>query len=434
MNKQITAVLVGAGNRADVYARTSFTHPEKLKIVGIVDPDPVRRKLMGDRYNVPETNRFVCVEDFVQRDRFADCVINGTMDHLHIATSVPVLDKGYHLLLEKPFAVNEAEVETLTEAARRNDRKVVIGHVLRYTSFYKAIKQHLLNGDIGRVISIEMCEHVNYLHMATSYVRGKWRSEKLCFAPMLLAKSCHDMDIMMWMMNDTAPALLSSFGGDFQYGADRKPPQAGTRCMVDCPLEQECSYAARNAYLSCNRWPAYVWRCLDGAPDQSMERKEHSLKTDNPYGRCVWDFERDGNVDHQTVMVQFRNGATGTFSMIGGSARSERNIHIIGTKGELKGTFEDSTYILRWRTPEKSRGYTDQCIDLNIIGDKTGEKGGHADGDRNLVLDFIDYLNGHAPTISCTTLEDSRISHLVVFKAMEAMYTGSVVAVDLHRK
>ena len=187
MDKQISVVLVGAGNRANMYASVSLVSPEKMKVVGIVDPDPVRRELMREKYSVPHENCFDHVEDFVQREKFADAVINGTMDHLHVPTSIPVLEKGYDLLLEKPFAVNEEEMQRLNAVAKQYGSKVVIGHVLRYTDFYKAIKNHVLSGDVGKIISIEMCEHVSYHHLGVAYVRGKWRSEKLCFTPMLLA-------------------------------------------------------------------------------------------------------------------------------------------------------------------------------------------------------------------------------------------------------
>ena len=105
-NKPLKAVLVGAGNRANVYASTSADHPDKLKVVGIVDPDPVRREIMREKYDVPHENCFGDVAEFTVREKFADVVINGTMDHLHVPTSVPVLENGYDLLLEKPFAVN----------------------------------------------------------------------------------------------------------------------------------------------------------------------------------------------------------------------------------------------------------------------------------------------------------------------------------------
>lgn len=434
MSNPIKAVIVGAGNRADVYSTIALTNPEKLQIVGIVDPDKVRRDIIKEKYSVPDENCFDTVDKFVAREKFADAVINGTLDHLHVETSIPVLKKGYDLLLEKPFAVNEAEMNEIVKVANENHRKVYICHVLRYTPFYSAIKKHLLNGEIGDIISIEMCEHVNYTHMAVSYVRGKWRSEKVCFAPMLLAKSCHDIDLMMWMMKDTKPVSVASFGNDFQFTPDKKPKEAGTRCMVDCPLCETCIFSAYTNYIvRPKRWSQYVWKCLEKEckiDDIPLERKIESLKTDNPYGRCVWDYQRDGNVDHQSVIVNFANGATGTFNMVGGSAKSERNIHIIGTLGEIKGTFEDSKYVIRKMNPETREPYKEELYDLKITGDMIGANGSHGGGDGRLAMDFVDSLMGKEPSISCTDINDSITSHLVVFKAEEARKSGKIVKID----
>ena len=430
MQKMITVVLVGAGNRANVYASVSLEYPEKMKVVGIVDPDPVRRELMRERYNVSMENCFADVSEFVKREKFADAVINGTMDHLHVPTSIPILEKGYDLLLEKPFAVNEQEMNELVDVARKYGNKVVIGHVLRYTDFYQAIKKHVLNGDIGKIISIETCEHVSYHHMAASYVRGKWASEKVCFAPMLLAKSCHDVDILLWMMKETEPLQVVSFGSDFQFGKERKPEGAGNRCMKDCPYVEDCIFSSKSNYLAYPRWGQYVWKCLEANKNLTPEQQAESLKTDNRYGKCVWDFERDGNVDHQAVVFNFKNGATGTFSMVGGCAKPERNIHIVGTLGEIKGTFDDSRYVVRKMSPSTSSiGYTETVYDLNVKGDMIGAAGGHGGGDQKLVYDFLDYLNGHAPSVSCATLEDSVISHRAVFKAMQSKYNGEIVKI-----
>lgn len=426
MAKQIKVVLLGAGNRANVYAKTALKHPDLMQVVGIVDPDPVRRELMREKYGVDPSCCYADVSEFVAVEKFADAVINGTMDHLHVPTSIPVLEKGYDLLLEKPFATNEEEARELCRVAHENGRRVVIGHVLRYTDFYRAIKEQLLSGVIGQIISIESCEHVNYHHMAVSYVRGKWRSEQLCFAPMLLAKSCHDIDILVWMMGDNAPVRVSSFGADFQFGKARKPAGAGERCVVDCPYEKDCCFSARANYLAADRWGQYVWKSLEGEGELTAERKAESLATDNPYGRCVWDFERDGNVDHQTVHIQFANGATGSFTMVGGSAKSERNIHIVGTKGEIKGTFEDGRFVVRVMLPGTKAGYAERVYDMNASDDMIGARGGHGGGDRNLVLDFLDYLNGAKPSVCCATLEDSLRSHLVVYAADRARKNNAI--------
>lgn len=428
MDKQITAILVGAGNRANTYASVQFNFPEKLKVVGLVDPNPERLQYMKERFNVPDENCFDYVDALCKREKFADVVINGTMDQLHVDTAIPTLEKGYDLLLEKPFAVNEEEMDRLREVAQRCGSKVVICHVLRYTKFYKAIKNHILNGDIGDIVSIEMNEHVGFHHMCVSYVRGKWRSEEICFAPMLLAKSCHDVDLMMWMMKPVKPVSVVSFGSEFIYGPQNKPEGAGTRCMVDCPIKDECAYSAESNYIDVLRWPQYVWNDSPELRNLPVEEKRKLLETTNPYGKCAWDFDRGGNVDHQTLIVNFENGATGTFSMIGGTAQSERNIHIVGTKGEIKGLFGSSKYVLRTLTPSKDyAGFTETEYDVNVTGDMIGATGGHGGGDKGLMLDFLEYMNGHEPSVSCTTLEDSVVSHHTVFCANESRKTGTII-------
>ena len=200
--------------------------------------------------------------------------------------------------------------------------------------------------------------------------------------------------------------------------------------MTDCPISQSCIFSADANYLTTPRWKQYVWKELEAIENPTDEQKAHSLKTDNPYGRCVWDFERDGNVDHQTVIVQFESGATGSFSMIGGSAKSERNIHIVGTRGEIKGTFEDSRYVVRTMDPCTKSGYAERVYDLNVQGDKIGAMGGHGGGDGKLVLDFLDYLNDQPLSISCATLEDSIASHRAVFKAEQARKSGQIVRIE----
>ncbi len=437
----VTVVLVGAGDRADVYAAYALSNPDKMKVVGIVDPHKIRNDIMRDKYNVPAENCFESVEEFVKREKFADAVINGTMDHLHVQTSIPILRKGYDMLLEKPFAVNKEEMQELVDVVKETGRKVYICHVLRYAPFYSMIKQHLIDGDIGDIITVQLDEHVSYHHMATSYIRGKWRSKETCFANMLLAKSCHDIDLMMWMLSNTNPVSVTSYGTDFQFGAKNKPENAGTRCMVDCPLNEQCSFSAQYQYVEPQRWDQYVWQPLEAKghcwelwKPLDAEQKEilaDSLKTYNEYGKCVWDFDRQDNVDHQSVIVNFKNGATGVFNMVGGCARSERNIHIIGTKGEIKGELDGGKFYLRTIDPKEQTGYKEQSFDINEIGDSAGERGAHGGGDIRLIKDFCNTIEGGEISISCTDILDSLKSHLVVFTAEESRETGNSVNINL---
>ena len=328
-NKPVTAIIVGAGHRAFVYSELAKVRPDLLKIVGVADPNPVRRKKAMEYFGFGEDMCFETAQELAEKGKLADTVINGTMDEQHIDTAVPLLEAGYDMLLEKPFAVNEKEMRYLVDVAKKNGSKVMICHVLRYAPFYSSIKKHILNGDIGDIISIEMCEHVSYHHMAVSYVRGKWASEKECHAPMLLAKCCHDIDIMMWLMSETKPTQIASFGGKYQFKPENAPENAGTRCLVDCPLVDECLYSAKRIYIDHpDRWSFYVWDALEGKENVTIEDKINLLKGDSPYGVCA--FKSDNNVvDHQSVLVNFESGATGTHNMVGGSAEPRRNIHII---------------------------------------------------------------------------------------------------------
>ena len=248
-DKPITAIIVGAGHRAFTYAKLAITNPELLKIVGVADPDKIRQKKAMEMFGFPKENCFDSAEELAKAPKFADAVINGTMDEQHLATSLPLLKKGYDMLLEKPFATNEKEMRELVNCVKENGNKVMICHVLRYTPFYLSIKEIVHSGEIGDIINIQTSEHVSYHHLSTSYVRGKWANSDRCHTSMLLAKCCHDIDIMMWMMSETKPVSISSFGSKFQFKPENAPKDAGTRCLVDCPLVDTCRYSAKRLYL-----------------------------------------------------------------------------------------------------------------------------------------------------------------------------------------
>ena len=371
-NQPITAVIVGAGHRAFVYSKLALTDPDKLKIVGVADPDKIRQKKAMEMFGFPKENCFDSALELSRVPKFADAVINGTMDEQHVETSIPLLKKGYDMLLEKPFATNEKEMRELVSCVKENGNKVMICHVLRYTPFYLSIKERVASGEIGDIINIQTCEHVSYHHLSTSYVRGKWANSDVCHTSMLLAKCCHDIDLMMWMMSDTQPSMISSFGSKFQFKPENAPKEAGTKCLVDCPLVDTCRYSAKRLYLDQpKRWAFYIWDKLEGIENPTDEDRINLLKGDSNYGRCI--YKCDNNVvDHQSVLVSFKNGATGTHNMVGGSAGPMRRIHIIGTKGEIYGDFEESKFTVAKIHPTKTDEKTVEVVDLNVNGQTTG--------------------------------------------------------------
>ena len=425
----VRTVLVGAGDRARTYAEYALKHPEKMQVVGLVDPRKEAITVGNKLYHVPAEHCFSSVEEFLAYPRFADAVINGTMDQLHVKTTLPLLEAGYDVLLEKPFAVSDQEVDMLCEAAKRNKRFVMICHVLRYAPFYHLIKRELLSGKIGEIINIQMSEEVSYHHMAASYVRGKWSSEKLCFAPMLLAKCCHDIDLMVWFNSDTVAESVASFGSNYQFTPERKPEGSAQRC-ADCKLEPDCLFSAFKHYVERGTWGQYVWTCFDGKDNVSKEDKIASLKGDNPYGRCVWACKEHDIVDHQSVIVNFQNGSTGTLNMVGGASEGIRDIRIVGTKGEIIGNFKKQKFVVQTINPDVPGMFTSQEIDANETDDIDGMTGGHGGGDLRLAADFIDYLLTGKKSIACTEVGVSAIGHKIVFAAERSRKTGKVIKLD----
>ncbi|NPV07915.1 MAG: Gfo/Idh/MocA family oxidoreductase [Anaerolineae bacterium] len=427
MSQPVTAVIVGAGHRALTYAAYSRHRPDELQIVGVADPLEYRRRQVADLYGLRPDQCFETAEQLAARPRMADAVINGTMDHQHVPTSLPLLEAGYDILLEKPFATNEEEMWDLVRTARRHGRKVMICHVMRYAPFATAMRQRVARGDIGEIISVQTLEHVSYHHMVVGYVRGKWNRKDVCGSPMLMAKCCHDLDFITWMKSGIAPVRVSSFGSNMQFRPEKAPPGAGTRCLVDCPIEADCLYSARKHHIDHpQRWSFYVWAGLEEMENPTIEDKIHSLKTDNPFGRCVWKCDNDV-VDHQSVMIEFEDGCTATHNMVGGASKPMRAMHLVGTIGELQGVLHDSRFVVRHIDPRPGHEYSEEVVEVDVKGDMDGAFGGHAGGDARLAADFIRFVRGETPSISCTSLEDSIRGHLIGFRADVAMEEGRVV-------
>lgn len=420
MKKPLTAIIVGGGHRSLTYASLAQTDPDELSIVGVAEPDEFRRKSIAEKFGINPEYVFRTAEELAGVPKFADAVINGTMDHQHVATTLPLLEKGYDILLEKPFAVNEEEMRSLINCSRRFHNKIMVCFVLRYSPFYRKIKDLILDGKIGKVINIQTTENVSYHHMTTSHVRGKWKNSDECHTSMLLAKCCHDVDIMMWLMGDDTPVKVSSMGSLMQFRPENAPAGAGTQCIVDCPLCDTCLYSAKRIYLDHpDRWSFYVWDKLEGKENADISAKTELLKT-SPYGRCVYKCNNNV-VDHQSLVVSFESGATGTHNMTGGASTGQRTIRITGTLGEISGTLETGKLTMLQIDPSPEHEYKRSDFDCSEGNDS------HGGGDFLLVRDFIRYVRDGDPSVSCTSIEDSVKGHLTIFKADESMSDGGAV-------
>lgn len=419
MDGPVQAVVVGMGDRAMIYAREALKRADRLRIVGVADVNPDRVRLARDTFGLPEENCFASAEALAAAPRLADAAINCTMDPQHVSTTLPLLRRGYDVLLEKPFALNQQEADQLLDCARETGRRVMVCHVLRYAPFYRKLKELIASGALGRIMSLQMTEQVSYFHQSVSYVRGKYASPEACGSGLLLSKCSHDLDLMAWLMAGTRPSTVSSVGSLFQFRPEMAPEGAGTHCLLDCPVERDCVYSARRLYLEHpQRWAANIWHDTGRANASDAEKLSALNEPQNPYSRCVYRCGL-GIVDHQSVLVGFEDGATGAFTINGGASEAARHIHVTGTKGEAFGRFEDGRFTVSLIAPEAKGGR------WAYVSDASARRGdAHGGGDQALVADFVSLVREEPTSISCTTLEDSVAGHRLAFLAEESRARG----------
>ena len=324
----------------------------------------------------------------------------------------------YDIVLEKPISDDPQELRELSDLAHKVGRKIMVCHVLRYTPFYKGIKQHIINGEIGKISSIKMSEHVGVSHYIESFVVGKWKSEKECGSPFLLAKSCHDLDMLCWLNNSTAPEKIASFADRKIFIPENAPEGSAQACHL-CPHEDTCKYSVTNIFNGkSGTWKRIIHDINKPVSEITQEDINEQLKNSD-YGRCV--YEMKDLVDRQCVIVKFENGSVGSFDLIGAVAKGDRHIHIIGEDGEIFGSYTTNFYTVR-KYDFKNKCYTEQTFDVSV--DSRDE---HHGGDSGMMESLFNYLNGDRSDVSITNIFDSVNGHLCVYAAEKARKTDTVV-------
>lgn len=423
--KTVTCAVVGYGLRGEAYSDYSLKHGDKIKIVAVADPCAERRALAAKKHAIPEDMQFSSLEDFLAAGKLADCAIDATMDELHVATAIPLLEAGYDLLLEKPICNNASDLMKIKRAAESLNRKLIICHVLRYTPFYLAVKKIVMSGEIGAIRHMETAEFVGVGHSSAAYIRGKWKSRAETGSSYMLAKCCHDMDILCWLNEGIKPAFVASLGTRDRFVPSEAPAGAGERC-TDCAAEADCIYSAKKLAAPHNPFLPYIW--ADKGESMNMEERYRSLES-NPHGVCAF---RSGSdlVDQQSAVIAFENGSMAVHSLVSSVARPGRTVHIVGTKGEIEGFFETSTLVVRVYNP-----VTFAAEERRAEVDTEHFNEGHGGGDFFIMEDLYRTMTGEARSVSCTDIGDSVSGHLCVYAADRAMEEKRVVEIaELERE
>lgn len=408
--KTISVAVIGAGSRGmNAYAPYLLENPNLGEVVALAEPNEEKRNNFKNRYNIKEENTFTSYEQLLSKERLSDAIIIANNDESHYETTKMALEKGYHVLLEKPMSNKLDEVIKLGELAKKHSEQVfMICHVLRYTPFFSELKKIVDSKELGELVSIQHNENIGYYHFAHSYTRGNWRNSDKT-SPLILAKSCHDMDILLWLTGKHCK-YISSFGSLNHMKEENFKENMATRC-VDCKVERTCPYSAKKIYLEDNLLNASLYAVHTNPTKENLAK----AITTGPYGRCV--YKCDNNVvDHMVSIVEFEDNITATFNLSAFTTDCTRTLKLMFTHGEVGGNFLKN------------------IIDVHKFTDKHHTviypkvvKSGHGGGDFKLMEDFVKAVssNKKVKTTAITSVE----SHVMAFAAEYSRLNHRVVDV-----
>ena len=409
-------IVIGAGSRGTCYTNQCLKVPDDYKVVAVAEPIADRRDNIKNIHGISDELCFESWEPLLALPKMAEIAIIATMDRDHVAPALAAIEKGYNLLLEKPAGATPEECRKIQRAAEEKGVFVLVCHVLRYTKFFKTLKKILDSGEIGKVMNIQHYEPVGLIHQSHSFVRGNWgNSEESSF--MLLQKSCHDMDILAWLIGKKCKRA-QSFGSLSYFKRENAPKGSPEYCIEGCPVADSCNYNAVKLYLESDSSWFRKASTKNVAPTDDDVRR---AITETQYGKCVYKCSNNV-VDHQVVNLEFEGDVTVSFTM---SAFNQggRFIRIMGTKGEIEAKMEGNEIkVYSFDTKQW------HSVDCDGIGDQSIVSG-HGGGDDGIIFALRDLMDGKASKSVCGIAE-SCDNHMIAFAAEESRKSGRVVSLD----
>lgn len=371
--KQIGIGLIGCGAMGIALAKRLLEVDSRLKIKGIFDPDDRSIKntlsIFGDRLKI--------YEDYHQLADASDIdwMMIASWNCFHREQVIAAFEAGKHVFCQKPLATNLKDCFDMSRAWQTSGKMFNIGFTLRYSPHYRKIKQLLEEEAIGKIISLEFNETLDFNH--GGYIMGDWRRLTKYAGSHLLEKCCHDIDLINWLVASKAKRVASFGGLNF--------------------FKPENEYHIQRIGKNKDGKSAYMtWKSLVGL---------------NPFNS-----DKD-IVDNQVAIIEFENGVRATFHTNCNAGIPERRMYILGTEGAIRAD------VLTGKIELRRIGF-----DTKIEDCSTEAKGGHGDGDAYLVKELAgSMLNGSPPSVG---MKDALLSSITCFAIDEAMNDGEVVHVD----
>lgn len=402
---KITFSIVGLGGRANAYLNAlEEYYSGRYELVAIAEPDKEKQKKAKEKYNLLDENIFDSDIEFLKQERMSDVVMITTQDKLHYQEFIGLLEKGYDIILEKPIATTMEEVLNMKKIAERFPNQLVaVCHVLRHSPLFTKVKEIIDSNELGKIVTIQHNENIGYYHFVHSYVRGSWRNS-LESSPLILAKSCHDLDILLYLTSAHAKRI-ASFGSLFEFKKENYIEDKMAPYCVDCKIEKTCPFSAIKIYTS-QKIKSVVF-------DLSSVEKIRKCLGKSQYGRCVYNCDNNV-VDHQSTIIEFDNGVTATFNISAFTPKINRTIKIMCQYGEIRA--REKPYVV-----EVTNFKTEETKEYEINTEATG----HGGSDKKFIINFMESYIKNNGFIS--TLSSAVESHIMAFLAEKSRVNNGKV-------
>ena len=325
--------IVGLGSRHELYQNGIETaHARWAELVAVCDSNPGRVELARQRsaakgaavpkgYSAPDFGRML-------RECRPETVIVTTSDASHHEYLIQAMEAGCDVITEKPMTIDADKCRQVLEARRRTGRQCRVAFNYRYSPPRSQVKDLLMNGEIGEVLSVDFHWLLN-THHGADYFR-RWHAEKKNSGGLFVHKSTHHFDLVNWWLGAVPVSVFATGKREF-YTPEmaRRMGLSGPhqRCRT-CPEKDRCGF-----YLDLEARPSLKALYLDNEIHDGYWRD-----------RCVFRPEIDIE-DTLNALVTYDTGATLSYSLNAFNAWEGYTVAFNGTKGRIEHSVVESVYV-----------------------------------------------------------------------------------------
>ena len=220
MGDKIRVGVIGAGGIGRIHI-SSYQQTGKAEVVAVSDTNLNKVRKTQEEFNIPKG--YKDYEEMLEMENL-DAVSICTPNFLHVSQSISSLDRGCHVLLEKPMATNTHEAKKIVEKVRESEKILMLGMTWRFMPYYSYIKKLAQEGEFGDIYFA----HGKWIRRRGVPGMGGWfTTKKMSGGGPLIDIGVHALDCLLWIMDFPKPERVSGFSFQkfgFRAGDGGWPP------------------------------------------------------------------------------------------------------------------------------------------------------------------------------------------------------------------